>query len=446
MRILLIGLIVFMTLSQAFNIDLGPAPGLKIRNLLTYLLLLGLLLRFGTDRDFRLQQPAVPVLFSVLIGYALLTYMLIVLIIDYPRYDVVTSGLFLKASLIDQVLGFLVFFYGCRSDKDAMLMLKVLLGCWALANVSAVLDAVGLVRIGDIERNEGGRVQGAIGEANQYGAFVACSLPPVIALMASSKRMGRLFWVIAVVASLAALILTISRGAYVATMIAALSGMYLFRRYLPLRKMLLWACAGVVGIALVVAIASALGWGELLYERVFGGLQTGGLGAASSGRTEVWTTIMGTMFAHPITLLTGFGWFAYHSFPFRFATHNHYLDLWFNLGLPGLVCGILLFVLPCRIALKALPWASPEARPMLASFVVAAIAIATAVFFVNLYLPWQYYWCYVGAVMRLAQNALDRAARMPVAVPAPRAPVPAHDPHGWTAPAPRAQRAGALSR
>jgi O-antigen ligase len=308
-----------------------------------------------------------------------------------------------------------------------------------------VLDAMGLVRVGDIERDEAGRVQGAIGEPNQYGAFVASSLPALLALMATAKSMWRkLFWAFAAVAAAAALLLTISRGAYVATMLAGIAGLILFRRHLPGRKLALWAVASVVGVAMVVGLMVALGFGDAIAERVIGHMQTGGLGQASSGRTEVWTTIMKVMFEHPITLLTGYGWGAYQSMPFRFATHNHYLDLWFNLGLLGLVCGILLLIWPARIALKALSSAGPEVRPLLASFVVGSIAMAIAVCFVNLYTPWHYWYCYVGVMMRLAQNAMDRPAAQPVVVPARRAAHagPARDPHGWSTTAARSGRAG----
>lgn len=448
MRILLMAYILFMTLSQSFAFDPGPAPGLKIRNAIMYLLLLGLVLRATTGRGLRLQQPAVPVVFSVLIGYALLTYVAILLVIDYPHYDVVYSGLFLKSSLIDQMLGFLVFFYGCRSDKDALLVLKLLLGCWALAHVVAVLDAIGLVHIGDIERDENNRVQGAIGEPNQYAAFVASSLPALIALMATAKSaMRKLFWACAALAAAAALLLTISRGGYLATIVAGIAGLILFRRSLPSRKLAMWAGVSIVGAAMVIGLMVALGFGEQISDRVFGQMQTGGLGEASSGRTEVWATIMKVMFEHPISLLTGFGWGSYNSMPFRFATHNHYLDLWFNLGLLGLVCGILLLVVPARIALKSLGSAGPDVRPMLASFVVGSIAMAIAVFFVNLYSPWHYWYCYVGVMMRLAQNAVDNSASQPVVVPAPRAipDISARDPHGWSGAAARSERSGVIS-
>jgi O-antigen ligase len=133
--------------------------------------------------------------------------------------------------------------------------------------------------------------------------------------------------------------------------------------------------------------------------------------------------------------LTGFGWYSYLSFPFRWVTHNHYLEQFFNLGLVGLCCSVLLLVVGVRTARRAAIYASPEVRPALISFGIGTIAIATAVFFVNLYLPWLYYWCYAGIVMRLAANALEPPAYATATVPAapPKRSRAVRDQHGWTA-------------
>jgi hypothetical protein len=139
------------------------------------------------------------------------------------------------------------------------------------------------------------------------------------------------------------------------------------------------------------------------------------------------------MFRTPLTLLTGFGWEAYSTFPFRWNTHNHYLLQFFNLGLIGLVCTLLLFVVVVRTANKAATYARPDVRVVLISFGFATIAVGPAVFFVNLFVPWIYYWSYAGIVMRLAMNALEPQAFVPAAVSAPRRRAkPARDPHGWT--------------
>jgi hypothetical protein len=435
MRWLLIALIVFLIASVVFGFDPGPAPGIKIKNGLLYLIVLTLMLRLTMDRTYRIQLPGVPILFSIMIGYSLLTYLVIVLAIHYPRYDPLIAGFTLKNSLFDQLMFFLVFFYGLRTNEEALGVLKILLAAWALSHIMAVMDATGLFHVGDIQQRSDGRVQGAIGESNQYGAFVALSLPAIIAMIAMTRGIWRLFWLGASVITAATLVMTVSRGAFVATAFASMMGYWMFRRYLPTRKLFLYACFGIIAALIAGILVMALGFGDLIYDRVVGQGTTGDVTTASSGRLEIWSTVLQTMFKTPLTLLTGFGWYSYLSFPFRWVTHNHYLEQFFNLGLVGLSCSILLLVVAVRTASRAAMYASPEVRPALISFGIGTIAIATAVFFVNLYLPWLYYWCYAGIVMRLAANALEppahAAARVPVD-PAPRR-GRVRDPHGWTA-------------
>jgi O-antigen ligase len=432
MRLLLIGLILFLTASIVFGFDPGPAPGIKIKNAFLYLLVLGLMARLTLDRSYRLQMPAVPVLFSIMIAYGAFSYIAILLVLQYPRYDWLSAGLTLKNSLFDQMMFFLVFFYGLRSNEDALTLLKVLLAAWAVSHIMAVLDATGLFHVGDIEQRSDGRVQGAVGESNQYGAFVAMSLPAIIALVTNSRGIWRLFWAGASMITAATLIMTVSRGAFVATMVATIGGVWLFRRYMPARKLAMWAAGGLIAAVFVGALVTALGFDDLILHRLTQGSGSD-LTATSSGRTEIWATVLGVMFRTPLTLLTGFGWDAYSTFPFKWNTHNHYLLQFFNLGLTGLVCTVLLFVVVVRTANKAATYARPDIRVVLISFGIATLAVATAVFFVNLFVPWIYYWSYAGIVMRLAMNALEPQAYAPAAVNAPAPRVKrARDPHGWT--------------
>jgi O-antigen ligase len=434
MRYLLIALLLFLTASAVFGFDPGPLPGIKIKNGLLYLIVLGLMLRVTLDRSYRIQLPGVPILFGIMIGYALLTYTAIVMVIDYPRYDPLFAGFQLKNTLIDHMLFFLVFFYGLRSNEDALTVLKVLLAAWAVSHIMAVLDTTGVFHIGDIEQRGDGRVQGAVGESNMYGAFVAFTLPATIAMMTITRGMWRIFWIVASVITAAVLVMTVSRGAFVGTVFATLLGVWLFRRYMPARKLLVWTASGLVGAVLVGIVVISLGFGDLIYSRFTLGA-AGDLTTQSSGRTAIWTSVLQVMFGTPVTLLTGFGWEAYGAFPFRWVTHNHYLQQFFNLGLVGLICSVLLLVVPVRTANAAANYARPDVRPMLIAFAIGTIALATAVFFVNLYTPWLYYWSYAGIVMRLAANALEPQAHVAAAesAPAARRAVRVRDPHGWTA-------------
>src|SRR5687768_9059582 len=273
MRFVLAALTLFLTLSSVFNWDPGPAPGVKIKNFLLYLLVMGLVFSYASGRKFKIQLPAMNVTFAVLIGYSILTYLAIVLFIDYPRYNVLTSAFDLKNRAVDYMLFFLVFFYGVRSEKDAVFVLKCLLLSWIVSHAVAVLDATGYVQLGDIEQRGDGRVQGAVGESNQYGAFVALTLPAAIAMVVAVKGWRRWFWMAAAALTAGTLLMTVSRGAFVATFVATMAGAWLFRRYLSLGKIFTWGMmAG--GAMLVIVVVVSLSFGDLLYERVVSGFST----------------------------------------------------------------------------------------------------------------------------------------------------------------------------
>jgi O-antigen ligase len=295
---------------------------------------------------------------------------------------------------------------------------------------------MGFVHIGDIEQRGDGRVQGTVGESNQYGALVALSLPAIVAVIFTTRGFWRIFWMGAAAITALTLIMTVSRGAFVATAFAAMLALYLFRRYVSVTKLMTAAVASVVVAVLAVGGAFALGFGDLLAHRMLGSaVESSDMSGLSSGRTDIWVSVLAVMFQNPLTLLTGFGWNAYSAMPFRWATHNHYLWALFNLGLIGLVCYVLLLVLPIKTALSAVRYADVTARPHLMGFVVATTALAVAVFFVNLANPWQYFWAYVGIVMRIAVNAMEQQpALAPASAHEPAVPTNGRrDPHGWSA-------------
>lgn len=430
MRFLLATLTFFLTLSSVFSWDPGPAPGVKIKNFILYLLAMGLLFSFAMGRRFKIQLPAMNVTFAVLIGYSILTYLAIILFIEYPRYDALTSAFDLKNRAVDYMLFFLVFFYGARSEKDAVFVLKCLLLSWIVSHAVAVLDALGVMQLGDIERRGDGRVQGAVGESNQYGAFVALTLPAAISMAAALRGWQRWFWIAASALTAGTLIMTVSRGAFVAVFVAAVFGAYLFRRYLSAGKIATWAGITAVGVVLALITVVGLGFGDLLYERVVAGFSSKDLSGTSSGRTEIWATAIAMMAQHPLTLLTGFGWNSYWVMPFRYSPHNYYLAQWFNLGLPGLICSVLLLVIPVRTALQSFTHAAPKLKALLAGFVIATITYSASTFFVDLYVPWIYFWAYAGVSMRLAMIARETAAA-PIAAEQPAQPPQRADAYGW---------------
>jgi len=156
----------------------------------------------------------------------------------------------------------------------------------------------------------------------------------------------------------------------------------------------------------------------------------------SSGRLDIWSNALAVMAQEPITFLSGYGWYVYKSMPFRLSPHNHYLALWFELGLVGLICGTAVLVLAVRAAVGGIGSVRSEYRNVLIAFAIGTMAIAIATFFVDLFTPWLWYWAYAGLVLRIAVNARVQARERAVPV-AERPAIVKPDMFGWVSTARR---------
>ena len=337
-----------------------------------------------------------------------------------------------RAELIDYYIFFLVFLFGVQTPEDAMKVIKGLALGAVFANVITVLDVFGVVSLGFRIRDDG-RTAGAIGESNQYAAFIVLFLPATIAAAVSSRGFQRLFWLGSTMVAAMTLVMTASRGGFVGLAMCCAVGAFLYRHLISYSRIAGWVFAALILLVLVVAFSP---YGNLLAERMMG---TGSIDTttASSGRSDIWTTALAAMVAHPITFITGFGWNVYSSMPFEYATHNHYLHLWFNLGLLGLACGTYVLFSGIGRARRASLQAAPPYRGQLIAFVLGGVGIVTAVFFVDLHQPWYYFWMYAGVVMRLVLLVQRKPAKVPVTsasdVPL-RLPTSRRDPYGWAQP------------
>jgi hypothetical protein len=431
----------FLLATEVMRWDLTITTGLSAKNLAIYLVATFLALRMVVSRTSITAGGAMHAAFIVQIGYALVTLLVAAMVIEYQGYDLIESGIRLKATLIDYYIFFLVFLFGVQTAEEAMKVIKWILAGAIFANLATILDVVGIWNLGYTERVDG-RTQGAIGESNQYAAYIILLIPGLIAAAVASRGLQRLVWLGGAFVSCAALVMTASRGGFVGIIVGCAIGLYLFRHLISYNRIAGWVGCSVVLFVLVMSFSE---YGGLLTERVFG--QTSNIDAteASSGRTEIWANLLFTMFQTPVTFLTGFGWNVYWSMPFRFSPHNHYLASWFNLGLVGLVCSSYLIFSAIGRARRASLEARPPLRGQLIAFVVGGTAVATAVFFVDLHTPWMYFWMYTGVVMRLVTCV--QLSPVVASVPAPtivepgregvrrgRVPKPAlaRDPYGWS--------------
>jgi O-antigen ligase len=434
MQVLLVTLIGFLTLSSVFDWNPGPMPGVKINNGILYLLTVGVLLRMALAGKLKFELRGLHATFLILIAYSVFSYLAVVFFIEYPYYDALDNALLLKG-LVDQMLFFTVFFYTVTDERDAARMLKWLVAAWAISHAMAILDAVGIYRVGDITQRKDGRVQGLMGESNQYGAFVAMSLPAMISVALLARGVWRTLWILAAVVTAVTLLMTVSRGAFVGIAVGAICGVLFFKRYVPGRRLAMWGAATAISLVLVLIIAVALGFGDLLYERLIADTNSGDMDTTSSGRTQIWSTAIGVMMEKPITLITGYGWRSYWTMPFKFSPHSFYVNQWFNLGLVGLGCGLVLLLWPIKLARSAVDRATEVERTILMGFVIATVTFAVSTFFVDLVVTWLYFWAYAGIALRIAVNIAKRsyAAEPTGPIAARAAQLPRADIYGWNA-------------
>ena len=415
MRALLVLLISVLAASDILHTGMSLGPGLSIKNALLYPIALGLLFRMALTGRFRMRLPAVNVAFVVWITYALLTWIACVTILHYPGYHALHFGIELKSVLIDAALFFFTYFYGIESEQDYLLMARTLAFWIGLANILTLGDLAGLVPL-HVTIGQGGveadRVFGVFGHANDTAALIVCLLPLMVAVAVSSRSLARIYWYAGAFASIAVLILTISRGAFVGLGVGYAAGVWLCRRYLPTSKVVSWALIGLTCAVIAGGLAAALmpNMAQVLAERLFNQSMASSISEASSGRTTIWLRAIDTMMSHPITLLTGYGWDVYHTM-FVLVTHNFYLDQWFGLGLVGLFSLLTIQYQTLVTARRAIAAQAGPLRPHMIAFVFGMLGLAVSIFFVNLNRPWSYVWVYMGFSLRAAADVLEKAER-----------------------------------
>jgi O-antigen ligase len=197
--------------------------------------------------------------------------------------------------------------------------------------------------------------------------------------------------------------MTVSRGGFVGVIVGAVIGAVFLRQYISAR-VAIFSVGAIAFIAIAgVGILVAAGYGDVLYERTIGLSTESNTFDVSSGRNFIWSTALNKMFEQPVSLVTGYGWDTYRQFRvFRFAPHNTYLKLFFELGAIGLLLILIAFANVFRTARQGLKNAESEAFATLLAFIFGLISILVAIFFVDIQSPWLFVWAYVGSAMRLA--------------------------------------------
>ena len=430
MHYLLFGLFFVLFTSRALGFDLSLAPGLSVKNAFLYLIFALLAVETALTRRRRLELLPVFVPFALYVFYAVFSWAVVVLLVDYPTYSPLRTLIALKSGPIENLLVLLVFFYGTRDAPRAIWLIRNIVFLIVIGNVFTVVDALGVMDLTSMEMRQDGRVGGPIGQSNEYAHFLDLFLPVIVATYLVSTGPKKLLMLGGLVISGIAYMMALSRGAIVGLAAAGVAGAFWLRAMISPTVI---ARAGLTAMLLSVAIlggAFAAGYGDLILERF--GQFTAGSHVASSGRTTFWTEALRSMLQQPISFLTGYGWEAYESSrEFRYATHNEYLNILYNLGAIGLSFFLVTALNVLRTARAGIRHAAGVSRPFLIAFVFGFLALLGSIFFGGIYAAGIYVWAFVGICMRLAvlhtaaEAATDeeRAGSLPPvpdAGPAPR--------------------------
>src|SRR5205823_4708886 len=141
-------------------------------------------------------------------------------------------------------------------------------------------------------------------------------VPIYVACVATSRGLARLFWIFALAAGVAVLIMTASRSGLFGLVVGGTLGTYLYRRYLPVSRMVGWTAVALIALVPVLLVIGGA-YGEMFVERLVG--QTSlNVGYASSGRTDIWQRAFEVMADHPWSFVTGLGWGMWDASSFEF--------------------------------------------------------------------------------------------------------------------------------
>lgn len=413
MRFLLFLIIWVLAFSDTSGINLSLGAGMSAKNLLVYMGAGWLLLQRALGPPVKVELQTIQICFVVLIAYAAVSMFIANGIIHYQGYDLFDSAIALKIALIDSFVFFMVFFYGTRTIVDARSLLKMLLFVVSIANLFTIAKARGIIDFGapimvvreDSVYYVSSRIDGVFGDANETATMIACLLPVYASFILSAKGFRKLFWIACMTLSAVVMFMTVSRGALVGLLLGSLWAAYLCRRYLSLRVAIKWGSA-FFAIAVVVALIAGSTY-LVTYIHRFTGVYLSSAADVSAGRSDIWFRALMAMMNSPVSLITGFGWNTWSEnsiMGFFLAAHNHYLSLWFELGLIGVVSFIVIFHQLVTTALRTVAISDSPDRDLIIAFVFSFLILVIGIFFVLLWKPWTYLWPYIGIAMRYTVN------------------------------------------
>lgn len=409
---MLVAFLFTLALDELLDIGLVLVPGLSAKNAFLYLLLLAILCNKILDRPRDgLQLPGFHLLFVLLIGYAALS-IFFMHFVSGQTYGLSLFGhvAFLKGQLVDMYLLMLVFFYASESARSAVSLAKLYLGLVSAMSLITLIDVLGVPELGLISYRDG-RLEGPLGQANEYAVFLAFFTPVLLFAGITMKRLPiKLMYLGGAAASLALLIQTGSRGG-VAGFLGGLllAGWWLYGHY-DVRKVLRVSSAFTLGFILLLGVM-LIGSEEtryLLQERVERSTEPS-VDLISAGRTWIWAKAIDYQMDKPWTFITGNGWRSFTPL-IGIPAHSAYMNYLFTLGLIGL--GLFLGIVRYLLVLSRRTYSmvsSVDERILIGGLVAGWFALVVAMSTGTIFKAWLFVWPFTGLCLRIAYCAVDQS-------------------------------------
>lgn len=398
-RNLLILLYILSVVQATFDVKLGLFLGLSAKNLLLYALIFAIFSR-AVLTNTRIEIPllGIHVAFGLLVFYAALSWMLNSLF--DPTYPAFKGFVSLKNGMVDNFLFFLVFFFGPNNYEDAKKIFLFALHMIAAMSVLTILDMSPIIDLGLMEQDSDGRVRGPIGESNQYGTFMDFFVPLFAAMALGSKGFARVVWWLVFFCGFGLLIATGSRGALAGILLGAMIGLKFVMPYFD-RRRIKFTAAKMIVVLLLISVGVAVTNYELVSKRIEQSTSTD-LDRMSSGRSAIWKATILVQAEEPISFLVGQGWNSHENSGIWKSAHNHYLLIFYELGLIGLALFVIFLASIVLFIRTLVERTEGKERVLMAGIAFGLFSVLVSIAFVDLVTPWFYIWSFMAMSLRIA--------------------------------------------
>lgn len=408
-----------MFAGESLGLNISLAPGISTKNLLLYVLFTWIAIEAIVTHNRKIICLSVIAPFSAFLAYAIFSWLVVVLIIDYANYDALKNAITLKSQMADPFFLLLVFIFGLTKMKDIDWLFRRMVWMVILGNIITLADAFELLELEMLVWHKEGRLNGFLGQPNEYGAFLVIFLPATLALFVVETGLRRVLAAIGVLTTFVCLLLTFSRGSYVGVVLGSLLGAGFLRKYVPAIVVTRVAIAMVVSVAIVIPLLFVAGFEDEFRDRF--SLLGGSADTMTTGRSTLWQRAFSVMLQQPISFLIGFGWNAYDSFrEFRLSIHNTYFNILFDLGLIGLTLFLTILSAVLVTLRRGIALASDVTKSFLVAATFGVASICITLFVAEIFVAGLLMWAFIGLSLRMAVETYGECERAAKSVGAER--------------------------